>query len=168
MSEQEYENLWHYSEQFTRDPLQRSELLTMAYVQGKKKMGERVTPGLMKSVMHYRSKELKSRSAFDLHEVGKSKIDAWNKPERVYLDKRAMKDGEGQSLGELLLFNKTTPLDFTITNDFLESLSDKESSILEDLAAGYRHHEICRRQRITYPLFQSLRTSLQEKAVAYL
>jgi hypothetical protein len=30
MSEQEYNDLWHYSEQFTRDPVQRSELVTMA------------------------------------------------------------------------------------------------------------------------------------------
>ena len=63
MSEQEYENLWHYSEQFSRDPLQRSELITMAYVMGKQKMGDKVTPGMMKSVTHYRSKELNKRSA---------------------------------------------------------------------------------------------------------
>jgi hypothetical protein len=44
MSEQEYENLWHYSEQFSRDPLQRSELVTMGYVMGKKKMGTRQHP----------------------------------------------------------------------------------------------------------------------------
>jgi hypothetical protein len=168
MSEQEYENLWHYSEQFSRDPLQRSELLTMAYVMGKKKMGDKVTPGMMKSVMHYRSKELKSRSAFDLHEMGKSRLDAWNKPERVSLDRCALKGEEGQTLSEILLFNKTTPLDFCITNDFLESLSVTEAAVLEDLAAGYRHHEICKRQHLTYPQLQSFRTSLQEKAVAYL
>ena len=34
MSEQQYEELWHYSEQFTRDPLQRSELVTMAWKEG--------------------------------------------------------------------------------------------------------------------------------------
>ena len=48
MSEQEYENLWHYSGQFSRDPLQRSELFTMACVRGKKNMGDNVTPGMMK------------------------------------------------------------------------------------------------------------------------
>ncbi len=43
-----YDDLWHYSERFTRDKLQRSELLTMAYVQGLK-MGAKGTPKLMKS-----------------------------------------------------------------------------------------------------------------------
>jgi len=28
MSNQKYDELWHYSEQFSRDPLQRSELVT--------------------------------------------------------------------------------------------------------------------------------------------
>ena len=36
MSEQEYEELWHYSEQFTKDKLQRSELVTMAWQAGEK------------------------------------------------------------------------------------------------------------------------------------
>jgi len=34
MSEQEYNDLWYYSEQFMRDPLQRSELVTMAWREG--------------------------------------------------------------------------------------------------------------------------------------
>jgi len=36
MSEQEYDDLWHYSEQFTRDKLQRSELVTMAWKEGQR------------------------------------------------------------------------------------------------------------------------------------
>lgn len=167
MSEQEYENLWHYSEQFTRDKLQRSELITMAWKEGQR-LGDRCTPGLMKSMMHYRSKELSKRSAFPAKEVGKSAKDAWNKPERVYLDRCAMKGEEGQTLSEILLFNKVTPLDFCITNDFLESLSDTESAVLEDLAAGYNCKEIAQRQHVSYPMVQSIRKSVQEKAVAYL
>ncbi len=65
-----YDDLWHYSERFTRDSLQRSELLTMAYVQGLK-MGAKCTPILMKSVMHFRSKEIHKRSAFDCKEMGR-------------------------------------------------------------------------------------------------
>jgi hypothetical protein len=71
-----YDDLWHYSERFTRDMLQRSELLTMAYVQGLK-MGSKCTPSLMKSVMHVRSKEINKRSAFDGKEMGKNQIDAY-------------------------------------------------------------------------------------------
>ena len=92
MTQQLYDNLWNYSEQFTRDKLQRSELLTMAYVQGKK-LGDRCTPGLMKSHMHFRAKELNIRSAFPVDEMGKSQTDGWNRPERTYLDRPIYKNG---------------------------------------------------------------------------
>lgn len=166
MSEQEYETLWHYSEQFSRDPLQRSELLTMAYVQGKR-MGKRCTPGLMKSVMHYRAKELNFRSAFPADEMGKSQKDAWNKPERVYLDKPRVK-GEDQTIGDVVLNTYTTPIDFAITNDFLSSLSESEKNVLEDLSAGYTIKEIAERQHITQARLNTLRNDLEEKAVEYL
>lgn len=166
MSEQEYETLWHYSEQFSRDPLQRSELLTMSFVQGRR-MGDRCTPGLMKSVMHYRAKELNIRSAFPAAEVGKSQKDAWNKPERVYLDKPRVK-GEDQTIGDIVLNTYTTPLDYAITNDFLSSLSVNEMNILEDLSAGYTQKEIAQRRRVKPARLKTLRHDLEEKAVAYL
>ena len=166
MTQSLYDQLWHYTEQFTRDKLQRSELLTMAYLQ-EKKLGDRCTPGLMKSMMHFRSKELNRRSAFPAREMGKRQLDAWNRPERVYLDRPRSKD-DAHSIGDVVLNTKTTPLDYTITNEFLSSLSDKESALLGDLAAGYKQNEICKRQHITYPQLQSLQTALQEKAVEYL
>ena len=167
MSEQEYENLWHYSEQFTRDPLQRSELVTMGYVMGKKKMGDNVTSGMMKSVMHYRSKELNKRSAFPAKEVGKSTKDAWNH-ERVYVDRSVPGDGCTTSLAEFLLPMRITPLDFAQAEDFMSALTDEERTFLDDLTSGYTLKEITQRQHFTYPQLHSFRTSLQEKAVAYL
>ncbi len=167
MSEQEYEKLWHYSEQFSRDSLQRSELISMAYVMGKKKMGNKVTPGIMKSVMHFRAKELNFRSAFPADEMGKSQKDAWNKPERVYLDKPRIK-GEDQTIGDIVLNTYTTPLDFAITNDFLNSLSDQERTILEDLSAGYTQKEISKRHHVTPARLKTLRHDLEAKAVEYL
>jgi hypothetical protein len=161
-----YDDLWHYSERFTRDKLQRSELLTMAYVQGLK-MGDKCTPSLMKSVMHFRSKELNKRSAFDGKEMGKNQIDAFTK-DLVYADRPTVKGEEGMTLSDLFFQSKTTPLDYTITNDFLSCLSKQESAVFEDMSAGYSHKEICARQQISQPLFQSLRKSLQDKAVAYL
>ncbi len=68
MGDQEYDVLWHYSEQFTRDKLQRSELVTMAWKEGER-LGDRCTPSLMKSMMHFRSKELNKRSAFPVREI---------------------------------------------------------------------------------------------------
>ncbi|MEI7906852.1 MAG: hypothetical protein WCI84_05790 [Bacteroidota bacterium] len=166
MTQALYENLYHYTEQFSRDPLQRSELLTMAYVQGKK-LGDRCTPGLMKSVMHFRAKELNIRSAFPADEMGKSQKDAWNKPERVYLDKPRAK-GEDQTIGDVVLNTYTTPLDFTITNDFLESLNDSERDLLEDLSAGFTAKEIAQRHHVTPSRLKSLRHDLEAKAVEYL
>ncbi len=164
MSDQEYNDLWHYSEQFTRDKLQRSELVTMAWKEGEK-LGGRCNMKLMKSAMHFRSRELIKRSAFPAQEVGKRTIDAWNKPERVYLDRPTER---GESLAEFLLPMKVTPLDYAITNLFLGSLSQQESNILDDLSAGYSHEEIRKRHLLNTSQFQSLRQSLQQKAVSQL
>lgn len=161
-----YDDLWHYSERFTRDKLQRSELLTMAYVQGLK-MGDKCTPSLMKSVMHFRSKEINKRSAFDRKEMGKNQIDAFTK-DLVYANRPTVKGEEGMTLGDVFFQTQTTPLDFVITNEFLDCLTPKETAVLEDISAGYKHKEICERQHITYPLFKSIRKSVQDKAVAYL
>ena len=166
MSEQEYDNLWHYTEQFTRDPLQRSELLTMAWKEGQR-LGDRCTPGLMKSMMHFRSKELNKRSAFPAKDMGKRTLDAWNH-DRVYVDRPVPSDGCTTSLAEFLLPMKITPLDFTIANDFMSALTEEERTFLSDLSAGYSMKEISQRNHIQYSRLPVLRTSLQEKAVAYL
>jgi len=166
MSNQEYDELWHYSEQFSRDPLQRSELVTMAWKEGER-LGQRCTPGLMKSMMHFRSKELNRRSAFPAREMGKRKLDAWNH-DRVYVDRPVPGDGCTTSLAEFLLPMKITPLDFTIANDFMDNLTEEERFFLDDLAAGYTMKEISQRNSIQYSRLPYLRTSLQEKAVEYL
>jgi hypothetical protein len=156
MSEQEYEDLWHYSEQFTRDKLQRSELVTMAWKEGER-LGNRSTLGLMKSVMHFRAKELDRRSAFPAKDVGKRTLDAWNH-ERVYIDRPVKSDADPIPLAEFLLPMKITPLDYAITNDFLSSLTDDERLLLDGLTAGYSTKETSKHTR----------QSLQQKAVAYL
>lgn len=166
MSEQEYEDLWHYSEQFTRDKLQRSELVTMAWREGQR-LGIRKTMGLMKSMMHFRSKKLNRRSAFPAKDMGKRKMDAWNH-ERVYLDRPIVTDAGLQTLAEFLLSVKINPLDFTITNNFLKSLTDDEQIFLDELFAGYNTKEISKRNSLDKSRLISLRQSLQYKAVAYL
>ena len=165
MSEQEYETLWHYSERFTRDPLQRSELITMAWQEGER-LGNRCSPGLMKSHMHFRSKELFKRSAFPLDEVGKKKSDVFNHP-KVSIDAPANSE-DHDTLAEFLLPMKTTPLDFAITNDFLNSLSDQEKLILEDLSAGYTAKEIKERNHLDNSRLKSIRKDLASKAEEYL
>ena len=166
MTQQLYDHLWHYTEQFTRDPLQRSELLTMAWKEGER-LGERSTPGLMKSHMHFRNKELNKRSAFPAKEVGKRTIDAYNRPNRVHLE-QPLSSGEERTIGDVVLNTYTTPLDFVITNDFLSSLSESEMNILEDLSAGYTAKEIKERNHIDNSRLKTLRHDLAAKAVAYL
>jgi hypothetical protein len=50
MTQQIYDTLWHYSEQFTRDKLERSELITMAWKESKR-LGEKSSTKLMQSLM---------------------------------------------------------------------------------------------------------------------
>ena len=128
------------------------------------KLGARRSLGLMKSMMHFRSKELNKRSAFPTKEVGKRTMDAWHH-DRVYIDKPVDED---QTLAEFLLPVKVTPLDYTITNNFLGSLSDSEITVLNDLSAGYNMKEISARNAITQSRIPVIRQSLQNKAVAYL
>jgi ATP/maltotriose-dependent transcriptional regulator MalT len=138
----------------------------MAWKEGVR-LGDRGTPGLMKSHMHYRSRELNFRSAFSVGEVGKSQKDAWNKPERVYLDKPRSKNND-QTIGDVVLNTYTTPFDFAITNDFLNSLSEQETNILNDLSAGYTQKEIAQRHHVTPTCLKTLRHGLEAKAVEYL
>ena len=104
MSEQEYSELFHYSEKFTRDPLQRSELVTMAWKEGLR-LGKRRTIGRLKSLIHFRSRELNKRSAFSLGEIGKRKKDAWNH-DRVYIVRQVKQDADPISLAEFLLLSQ--------------------------------------------------------------
>lgn len=166
MSEQEYQTLWNYSEQFTRDKLQRSELITMAWKEGVR-LGDRCSPGLMKSHMHFRSKEINIRSAFPAKEVGKRTIDAYNRPHRLHLEQPLFGD-EHRTVGDVVLNTYTTPIDFAITNDFLNSLSKQEQTILEDLSAGYTAKEIKERNHINNSRLNILRHDLASKAEMYL
>ena len=165
MNEQEYRELWFYSERFTRDPLQRSELVTMSWKEGER-LGDRCTTGLMKSMMHFRSKELNKRSAFPAKEMGKRTLDAWNRPERVYLD-RPVRD-PGGIVADFLLSEKATPYDHTVVNDFLDALTAEEHNVLDDMNAGFTLTEISRRCKISLSHLTFLRQSIREKAASYL
>ena len=166
MTQTLFDNLYHYTEQFTRDPLQRSELLTMAWKEGVR-LGDRCTTGLMKSHMHFRSKEINIRSAFPAKEVGKRTIDAYNRPHRLHLE-QPLSSGEARTVGDVVLNTYTTPLDFAITNDFLNNLTEQEQIILEDLSAGYTAKEIKERNHLNNSRLKSFRKVLESKAMTYL
>jgi hypothetical protein len=164
MSESDYQDLWHYSEQFTRDPLQRSELVTMAWKEGEK-LGERCNIKLMRSAMHFRSKELNKRSAFPCKEVGKSGIDAWSK-EVVYVDRPYANSGNTAS--DQILRTATTPFDHTISSMFIDDLSEDERMLLNALASGYAVKEVTRLNAMSSSQRKAIRSSLEAKAVDHL
>jgi hypothetical protein len=164
MSDQEYDDLWHYSERFTRDPLERSELITMAWKEGEK-LGESCNLKLMKSAMHFRSKELDRRSAFPCKEVGKSAIDAWSK-DLVYIDRPYANSGNTPS--DQILKTAETPLQFTIASMFIDGLTDDERMLLDALGSGYALKDVCRENAMPMSCINSVRRSLQGKAVDHL
>lgn len=100
------------------------------------RLGDRRSTGLMKRHMHYRSKELNKRIAFPAKEVGRRTIDAFNQPGRQYLEQPKSNDNT-QTIGDVVLNTYTTPIDFAITTNFFNSLSEQERTILEDFSAGY-------------------------------
>jgi len=116
--------------------------------------------------MHFRSKELHKRSAFPAKEMGKRTLDAWNRPERVYLDRPVPMSGG--IVADFLLSEKATPYDHTVVRDFIGALSSEEQNVLDDLNAGFKRKEICQRQSITNIRLNTLHKSIQHKAVAYL
>ena len=164
MSETEYQDLWHYSERFTRDPLERSELITMAWKEGEK-LGEKCNLKLMKSAMHFRSKELNRRSAFPCKDVGKSAIDAWSK-ELVYVDRPF--SSSANTASDQILNTATTPLHFTISAMSIEGLTDDERMVLDALASGYSLKDVSSRNVVSTSYLNSIRRSLREKAVDHL
>jgi hypothetical protein len=137
----------------------------MAWKEGQR-LGERSTPGLMKSFMHFRAKELNKRSAFPLDEVGKRKIDAWSH-QRVYVDS-PFGNGNTTTLAEFLLPFKTTPLDYCIVQDFIDALSQEEKLFLDDILAGFKLYEISRRNCIPNSYIPDIRQAVMDKAVEYL
>jgi hypothetical protein len=136
----------------------------MAWKEGEK-LGERCNLKLMKSAMHFRSKELHKRSAFPCKEVGKSGIDAWSK-ELVYVDRPYANSGNTAS--EQILRTATTPLDHTIALMFIDDLTVDERIILDALASGYSLKDLSRRSAISISCINEIRRSLQSKAVDHL
>ena len=164
MTKSVYDTLWHYSEQFTRDSLQRSESITMAWKEGQR-LGNRCSTKLMQSLMHFRSKELKKRSAFPADEVGKSQRDALNH-DRISINQPYA--GEPECTLADTLSSYTSPLDLCIVNDFFESCNDLEKQVVDAKVAGYSDAECLQLMGLQRPQFERLKLAVREKAVEYL
>jgi hypothetical protein len=165
LTQQIYDTLWHYSEQFTRDSLQRSELITMCWKEGQR-LGDRCSTKLMQSLMHFRSKELKIRSAFPADEVGKSQRDAWNH-DRISINQPYAGEPDC-TLEDTLVSYGQSPLNICIVNDFFDSCTDSERTLAEAKLAGYSDVECLQLMGLQRPQFERLKLSVREKAVEYL
>ena len=86
----------------------------------------------------------------------------------VYVDRRVLGEASTTSLADFLIPDRITPLDYAQAEDFMSALTDQERKFLEALVAGYTLIEISQHQHFTYPQLQTLRPSLEEKAVVYL
>jgi hypothetical protein len=165
MTQQIYDTLWHYSEQFTRDSLQRSELITMAWREGQR-LGNRCSTKLMQSLMHFRSKELKIRSAFPADEVGKSQRDAWNK-ERISLSQPYLGQPDC-TLEDTLVSYGQSPLNICIMHQFFDACNESERALAEAKLAGYSDVECLQMMNMQRPQFERIKMAVREKAVEYL
>ena len=98
----------------------------MAWKEGVR-LGNRSTLGLAEKRNALQiAQELNRRSAFPAKEVGKRTLDAWNRPERVYMDRPGI-------VADFLLSEKATPYDHTVVNDFIGALTSEEQEVLDDL-----------------------------------
>jgi hypothetical protein len=138
--------------------------MMMAWKEGEK-LGDRCNLKLMRSAMHFRSKELNRRSAFPSKEVGKSGIDAWSK-ELVYVDRPYANSGKTAS--DQILKTEATPLHFTIAAMFIEGLTDDERVLLDALASGFALKEVSRNNAMSSSCINAIRRSLRAKAVDHL
>jgi hypothetical protein len=118
------------------------------------------------SLMHFRSKELKIRSAFPADEVGKSIRDAFNH-DRISINQPYA--GEPScTLEETLVSYGQSPLNICIVNDFFESCNDSERQLVEGKLAGYSDVECLQMMNMQRPQFERLKLAVREKAVEYL
>ena len=117
MSPFPYDQLWHYSEKFSRDPDLRQDLVLMAFQQDKR-FGERSEIRLLKHYMKYRAKEVHNRNSLGKAIGGKSKRDMW-RMERLSIHK-PLPEGSLFPIVDMLPSATFDPFGITVVNEFSE------------------------------------------------
>jgi hypothetical protein len=116
--------------------------------------------------MHFRSKELKIRSAFPVYEVGKSVRDTFNN-DRISLSQLYLGE-QACTLTYTLISYGQSPLDITIVNQFMNACNESERMFAEGKLAGYSEAEIMQLMGLQRPQFERLKLTVRENAVEYL
>ena len=165
MSPFPYDQLWHYSEKFTRDQDLRQDLVLMAFEQDKR-FGDRSEIRLLKHYMKLRSREITSRNSLGKDIGGKSKRDAYSR-ERVSIFK-PIAGGNHFCLAETLTCVDRNPFSSTVVNQFGEALPELESRVAEQMISGYTQRETLQNLGITMDVLRDARSAVRERALEYL
>ena len=163
MTNQEVTTLMSYARVFAHTEDDADELLLLAY-QESFRLGKRCTFALLINYMRLCARGISDRSFLALDEVGKSRLDAFNKG-RCYLSDPITNDS---TLEYAIASDSIDPFDDYAANEFIDSLNEREKNVLSELTAGYTVREICGNLGMSSKTFEKVRVSLQEKAGKHL
>jgi DNA-binding NarL/FixJ family response regulator len=163
MTTHEFSVLKSYARIFAHTEDDEDELLLLAY-QESLRLGSNCPLALLINYMRLSAKSIWERSILPLDEVGKSRLDAFNK-EKVSLSKS---NSDESNLEEVLSSDSSNPFDDYVADEFACSLNERERNILSELIAGYSVREICSELRISSKTFEGVRASLRSKAGKHL
>ena len=159
MTTQEFVTLKSYARFFAHTEDDADELLLLAY-QESLRLGSKCTLALLINYMRLCAKSICDRSILALDEVGKSRLDAFNKG-KCYLSDPIVDDS---ILENIIASNSTDPFDDYVSQEFVCCLNERERQVLSELTAGYSVREICKDLRMSSKTFEKVRASLQLKA----
>ena len=163
MTKRDFTALMSYARIFAHTEDDSDELLLLAY-QESLRLGSKCTLALLINYMRLTAKGIHERSFLALDEVGKSRLDAFNKV-RCYMSDPIM---DHFTLENVIASDSHDPFDDYISQEFVSSLNDRERQVLSELTAGYSVREICKDLRMSSKTFEKVRVSLQEKVSSYL
>jgi len=163
MTAQEFSSLKSYARIFAHTEDDEDELLLLAY-QESLRLGSNCPLALLINYMRLSAKSICERSILPLDEVGKSRLDAFNK-EKVSLSSF---DSDESNLEEVISSDSCNPFDDYVAKEFTSSLNEREKNILSELTAGYSVREICAELHISSKTFENVRATLRVKAGKHL
>ena len=163
MTTKEFVTLKSYARIFAHTEDDADELLLLAY-QESLRLGSKCVLALLINYMRLSAKSICERSILPLDEVGKSRLDAFNK-EKVSLSNS---NSDDSNLEEVISSDSGNPFDDYVANKFTSLLSEREENVLSELVAGYSVREICAELRISSKTFEHVRATLRAKAGKHL
>ncbi len=158
MTTREFVTLKSYARFFAHTEDDADELLLLAF-QESLRLGSKCTVALLVNYMNLCAKGICERSILPLDEVGKSRLDAFNKG-KCYLSDPVADDS---TLKNVIASDSTDPFDDYVVNEFVGSLNECEKRVLSELTAGYSVREICKGLHMSSKTFEKVRVSLQER-----